>query len=243
MRGELTTHSETNSWMEALDRYSYFVDLSDYEERIRFPDYFSRVIGGDRRSTIEFEDYFRRNAQRSIEVYFEVIFWKLYSQTMIRQKSTSRIINNMLEEEVDPRILYDAIARFITTPNVENLKDFRKLFGIKTNVLAVSLTFPAFLSPQRYPMVDNNVAGWVNENHTKHNRNRHAKLTPFSFGHTSLRDNDFHNCLNWVNWCREMAEVLRKGSKFKWRPRDVEMAVFTSYRCKRHGKPIELSVI
>lgn len=241
--GRLMEQTDTSSWTKALNRYSYFVDLRDYRNHNCFPGYFLRVINGDRRTTIEFEDYFRRNAQQLIEVYFEVVFWKLYSQPMHRQKLTAEIISNMLEGRVEPRMLHDAINRFMATRNLEDLKEFRKLLGIKTHVLAVALTFPAFLSPETHPMVDNNVAYWVNENHSRHNRNRQARLTPFALGKPSLMDNDFDNYLNWVNWCREIAEVLRERTGFEWRTRDVEMAVFTSYRSRRYTTPLKLSVL
>jgi len=227
-----------SSWMEALSSYSYPVDLSCYENGNRFPNHFLREIGGDRDSTIEFEDYFRENAGRSIEVYFEVVFWKLYSRKQIRQRSTTRITEYVLAERIRPSSLYEAIESFADEPTQRNLRMIRKLLGIRTNVLAVALTFPAFLNPKRYPMVDNNVAKWVNANFTRHNRNRQARLTPFTFGYTSLRDNDFGNYLNWIEWCNETAGILTSETNLQWRPRDVEMAVFTAKR-----KDIELAVL
>ena len=226
------------SWIKALNSYSYTVSLSCYEHSNRFPNHFDKYITGDRNSTIEFENYFRKNARRSIEVYFEVVFWKLYSQKRIRQGSTTRIVNYMLRERINPELLYNAIKHFVDVPNRQNLQNIRDLLGIKTDVLAIPLTFPAFLNPKKYPMVDNNVARWVNANFTKHNRNRQARLTPFALGYTSLRDNDFRNYLNWVSWCNEIAQILTNKTSIKWRPRDVEMAVFTAKR-----KDLELNVL
>ena len=226
------------SWINALSNYSYPVILSSYENSGQFPGHFLRDIAGDRGSTIEFEDYFRENARRSIEVYFEVVFWKLYSQKQIRQRSTARITRYVLGERIRPSSLHNAIESFAGEPTRRNLREIRKLLGIGTNVLAVALTFPAFLNPKRYPMVDNNVAKWVNANLTRHNRNRQARLTPFTFGYTSLRDNDFGNYLNWVEWCNETAGILTSETNFQWRPRDVEMVVFTAKR-----KDIELAVL
>lgn len=226
------------TWITALNNYLYPVSLGSYEHSNLFPNYFNKEIKGDRNSTIRFENYFRENAQKSIEVYFEVIFWKLYSRKRDRQRITTRIIMHMLKEKIKPELLYNAIKRFVNTPNINNLHGIRCLLGIKTNVLALALTFPAFLNPERYPMVDKNVAQWVNANFTKHNTNRHARLTRFVLGYTSLRDNDFQNYLNWVNWCNETAKILSNRSNIKWRARDVEMAVFTAKR-----KNLELNVL
>jgi len=225
------------SWIKALNGYFYPVNLSCYENSNRFPNYFEMEITGDRDSTIAFEDYFRKNARRSIEVYFEVVFWKLYSQKQFRQKGTTRIINH-LNKRIHPESLYDAITHFVETPNKQNLKNIRELLGMKSKVLAIALTFPAFFNSEKYPMVDNNVARWVTTNFIKHNRNKQTKLTPFAFGGTSLQDNDFQNYLNWVAWCNEMAEILTDKTSIEWRPRDVEMAIFTAKR-----KELKLNVL
>ena len=218
------------SWINALSNYSYPVNLSSYENSGQFPGHFLRDIAGDRGSTIEFEDYFRENARSSIDVYFEVIFWKLYTRKQIRYKITTRIVNYLQRENINPESLHNAIECFVEEPTQRNLRNIRKLLGIRTNVLAVALTFPAFLNPEKYPMIDNNVAKWVNPNLTLHNRNRQARLTPFAFGYPSLSDNDFGNYLSWVEWCNEMAEVLTSETDLQWRARDVEMAVFTAKR-------------
>ena len=226
------------SWIKALNSYFYPVNLDCYEFRDRFPNHFNREIVGDRNSTIVFENYFRENAQRSIEVYFEVIFWKLYSQKRIRQRSTSRIVNYVLREKIEPKLLYEAIKQFVEVPWRQNLQNIRDLLGIRTHVLAVALTFPAFLNPEKYPMVDNNIARWVNAHFTEHNRNKQAKLTPFSLRYPSLMDDDFPNYLNWVSWCNEMAQILSEKTDIPWRTRDVEMAVFTAKR-----ENLELNVL
>ncbi len=220
------------SWVVALNNYSYPVNLRCYEHADRFPDYFNRDIIGDRNSTTDFENYFREKAQQTIEVYFEVIFWKLYSQANIRQKRTTEMISNILGRATRPSELYNSIRAFAINPNRSNLQNVRLLLSIGTNVLAVPLTFVAFLNPEKYPMVDNVVARWVNANYAEHNRNRQIGLTPFtSTGrYTSLRDIDFPNYLNWAGWCNEIARILTDRTGISWRPRDVEMAVFTAER-------------
>jgi hypothetical protein len=146
-----------------------------------------------------------------------------------------------LERNTQPITLRAAIDNFVLEPNVKNLQAIRKLLGIKTDVLAVALTFPAFLNPEKYPMVDNVVARWINRNYAEHSRNTKNKLTQFvspTYNYTSLRDIDFPNYMNWVNWCNEMANILTNKTTIKWRARDAEMAVFTAQR-----KNLELTAI
>jgi hypothetical protein len=92
------------------------------------------------------------------------------------------------------------------------------------------LTFPALACPEQIPMIDKQVANWVNLNDSEHSINKSKKLTKFKLNYTSLRENDFDNYLNWIKWCRETSDVLTRLTKDKWRPRDVEMAVFTAQR-------------
>jgi hypothetical protein len=97
------------------------------------------------------------------------------------------------------------------------------------------LTFPALAYPEKFPMVDKQIAKWVNLNGANHNININFKLIP-----TSLRENDFDNYLNWVAWCREISATLIKRTTIKWRPRDVEMAVFTAHRNNLLLNPLKI---
>ena len=222
-----------DSWLKARNGYSYPVRLNQYERSTEYTNHFKKNIGGDRASTVSFENYFRKNCVKVVEVYFEVIFWKLYSQPAYRQQGTSRIIDYITERGVPAESLAQSLHTFIEQPNRRNLTKIRKLLGISTNVLAIPLTLVSFYQPENYPMIDNVTAKWVNMYMKRHNECTQAKLTRFSRNYTSLRYNDFENYLNWVNWCNEIAEKLSSQTDLKWRPRDVEMAVFTDYRCNK----------
>lgn len=234
--------NEVRSWLKSLNSYSYPVKLYLYKEAWRFPCHFKKDIIGDRESTMKFENYFREKARQSIEVYFEVIFWKLFSQKNIRDKKTTEIIKEIIERKTKPEELYGAIKDFTVNPSKSKLQELRSLLNIKTNVLAIPLTFVAFFCPEKYPMVDKNVAKWVNKNLAKHNQNRQAKLTPFVSleKSTSLTDVDFQSYLNWVDWCNETAQILTDNTSIKWRARDVEMAVFTAIRTRDN---LELEIL
>ena len=50
------------SWREALDAYSYHVNLGDYKRASQFPSFFNQNISGDRNSMITFENHYQANA-------------------------------------------------------------------------------------------------------------------------------------------------------------------------------------
>lgn len=229
-----------NSWMTVLNSYEYPVDLREFNQRNIFPNNFKDKIAGDRKSTHLFEDYFRENAKNNIAVFIEVIYWKLYSQSRIKDKTTGRIADYLTAKNIKPSALYNEVLAFTSAPSIFNLSRIRNSLGIATNVIAVALTFPAFMDPINLPMVDNQVARWVNMNYKVHNIGKTNKLTPFIMNYTSLRDNDFENYLNWVLWCKEMSLLLSEKTEIKWRARDVEMAVFTSQRSRLHLNPISV---
>jgi len=218
------------TWTKALSDYEYPVRLSDYNRADQFPDHFIHSIPGNRTSTIEFEDRFRADSGNRVEPYFEVVFWKLYSRANWRQKGTDGVVDHVLQAGVTAPDLRTAIDSFVEKPTEPNLSVLRALLGIKTQVLAVALTFPAFVDPVGYPMIDRQTARWITDNHAIHNRNRRNLLTPFQCGYTSLRYNDFPNYLKWVRWCREVADVLTDRTDMEWRARDIDMAVFTAAR-------------
>ena len=218
------------SWIAALNRYSYPVQLSHYKRAYEFPGFFTQDIAGDRASTIEFEDYFRAKSNHCIEPYFEVLYWVLCGQSRRFQRTVNRIVDHVLDERIPPAQLRSAIDDIVETPTRDTVSELRHLLGISAEVLTVALTFPAFVDPTRYPMVDTKAADWITANYLPHNRNSTVRLTPFRFGYTSLRYNDFDNYLNWVHWCRESAGILTDRTGMEWRARDVEMAVFAAAR-------------
>jgi len=227
-----------DSWTRALGAYSYPVNLRDYDRAQEFPGFFHMMIAGDRNSTIAFENHYRETAPHCIAAVFEVVYWKLYSQGARCQRSTNRIVDFVQEHGTTSEQLWDATQRFAESQTINNLKRIRSLLGITTNVLAVALTLPALANPETIPMIDSQVANWVNGNALNHNIARKSKLSPFRMNYTSLRDNDFPNYSNWIAWCREVAQVLAKLTNEDWRARDVEMAVFTAQR-----SGIELNVL
>lgn len=232
------------SWLHALRAYRYPVCLKDFQKALRYPSYFNQSIPGDRDTTIRFEDHFRKNAEK-IEPWFEVVFWKLYSQRRIAQKKTEDIIQQLsLPPKVDPAYLLGTAEKFLTSESREDFETFRQLFRFRSKVIAVVATFPAFLCPERFPMVDTRVAKWVNQHYQVFNdANPDApQLIPSIYGNnnsaTVLTMNDFAFYLRWIHWTRYMAEKLSLATGKSWRPRDVEMAVFTAWGDRGNRHPV-----
>jgi len=104
------------TWVNALKKYSYRVNLAEYKSARDFPNFFNRQIKGDRDSTMLFEDYFRANIQE-VQVWYEVTFWKLYSQKRWRDNRTAELVQRLCaESEVTTRELIPTLESFINDP-------------------------------------------------------------------------------------------------------------------------------
>ncbi len=199
-----------DSWTRALNLYCYPVDLGGYHRHHEFPGFFEILIPGDRRSTIAFENHFRETAPINIAAFLEVVFWKLYSLPLVRQGSTNRIVDYVRNHDIKPNVLWDAVFQFVENQNIGNLRRIRNLLGLRAKVLATTLTFPALACPEKIPMIDKQVAKWVNLNGVNHSINTKNNLTNFNLNNTVLMDNDFDSYLNLIKWCREISEVLTR---------------------------------
>jgi hypothetical protein len=129
------------------------------------------------------------------------------------------------------------------TESMEDFDNFRKLFRFQGEGIAVVATFPAFLDPVNFPMVDRRIAKWVNMHYIQFNATcpDAPQLMPFSSistsPYTTLSMKDFPFYLRWIHWTRSMAEKLTKATGISWRARDVEMAVFTAWGGPRDPHP------
>jgi len=154
-----------DSWTRALNLYCYPVDLGAYHRRREFPGFFEKVIEGDRSSTIAFEEHFRENAPNNNAAFFEVIFWKLFSLPQWRLQKTNERVDYFRNYNVQPMDLWDAVSQFADNQSRGNFRIINGMLGFTTNprVLAVVLTFPALACPDKIPMIDTQVARWVNK--------------------------------------------------------------------------------
>ena len=220
-----------NEWKRALDSYRYSVNPTKRADGDQFPDFFElRMAEGNRTETIEFEDRFRDQALNHIEAWYEVIYWKLFSQGGIGRAKAQDIVSQLSSLGVRPQQLWEACQEYVSDPSRERFDSFRRLFGFKTSSIATIATFPAFVAPDRFPMVDTRVAKWINAEAKNHNsidpQGPQLKEPRLKTGVLQMRHFDFY--MAWVMWCRHTAAKLSNITGEGWRARDVEMAVFTA---------------
>jgi hypothetical protein len=230
------------TWIKARNQYKYPVKLVDYQYANDFEEFFKQEILGDRDSTIAFEDYFRLNAQK-IEVWCEVVFWKLYSQKNHRDTNTKKCLNSWTKNKVTGEDLYKAANNFILNERKDSFNEYRELWPFyKSRVIAVLATHISFLAPDRFPMVDTRIAKWVNSQLDRFNKRdpNGPRLIKSRYGQTkftvlTMADFDFYS--HWICWTRHTANKLSQQTEMKWRARDVEMAVFTAWGDKKCSHP------
>jgi len=112
--------------------------------------------------------------------------------------------------------------------------------------VAVACVFPAFIDPDRFPMVDTRVARWANaflvaDNPSVSEGPRLVAPAYPANGATVLTLSDWPYIESWIHWCRQAAISLSSVTDFNWRARDVEMAIFRAWGSpderKRHRVP------
>jgi hypothetical protein len=236
-----------SSWLRALSEYQYQVDLRKYAFGKDYPDWFNTTLAtGNREETILFENRFRERAGRSLEAWYEVVFWKVFSNGLARNATTQRVINRLSRATAKPVDLERACFEFIAQPSRKSFENLKSRLNQASSGIALAATFPAFLAPDRFPMVDTRVARWVRSNFQFHNSADYLGpqlIPPQSdpdVGTLKMKDFDFY--MTWIHWCRNTARKLTHQTELPWRPRDVEMAVFTAWgRGKKAGADLHLN--
>ena len=219
----------TETWARALDQYRYRVDLTRFTGADEHPSWFDLDTKlGDRLKTIEFEDRFREQAQHRLAVWGEVAFWKLYTMPHVRDGTTQRV----LDVRVRPDELWSACMDYIEVGSRKAFSTFRsKLFASRG--VATAATFPAFICPERFPMVDTQITRWALENGHLHGYSGIGgpdleQVPALKAG--VLKESHWPFIESWIAWCRFTAGKLNRRTGCAWRARDVEMAVFTAQR-------------
>lgn len=224
-----------NEWKRSLDGYRYSVTLQNYENADQYPGFFNFSIPiNDRCSTVSFETHFRELAATNIEAWLEVIFWKMYSQANRRNNITNQVAEHLQAENVSPQTLLEACQNYIENDTRPHLDTIRQLLGFNSSAIAIAATFPAFLRPDLFPMVDTRIAKWVGQNmqaHNDANPNDPQLVRPryLDTQATVLTLTDFEFVYSWNRWCRHKSNQLNDVTSINWRPRDVEMAVFNAW--------------
>lgn len=224
----------SKQWLETLKAYCYEVDLTLFEARSKYPGWFVDRIEGTRDATMSFEDRFRSLAAQHLEAWYEVVFWKMFSQGR-RDKTTREAISKIEASSLGARDLYNHCCEYVRKPTKDSLQSFVELlWGKGHRTVAVACVFPAFVEPDRFPLVDTRVAKWAIAclRHQNAADPQGPQLVPPAYpnnGSTVLTLSDWPFIESWVYWCRNTANKLRSQTGFDWRPRDVEMAVFRAW--------------
>ena len=221
-----------HTWTDALEKYRYPVDLQGFADAGHYPGWFEvNIYPGDPLQTMGFETRFREQARDHLEAWAEVVFWKLYSIGSGRAARTTR---NLLARETAIEDLWARCMAYVERPDRGTFRAFRRKLGFAAPVVATAATFPAFVCPRDFPMVDTQVARWAIQNHDRH---RYADVGgPDLQGVESLptvgvlRESHWSFVESWIEWCRFTARELGHRTGRVWRARDVEMAVFTAQR-------------
>ena len=180
------------SWQEARDAYWY--------------------DGRSREETLAFQLYFKRRARRELDAWYEVVRWK-------SPRSAGKTRNYIQQTGITANALLRRCQNYMKNPTVYTFRSFRTQIA-KTDVVATSATFPAFLRPDLFPMVDTQVTKWVENNPWT------GMVAPRLGKAEVLHERHWNYIWEWIQWCRETATTLGPD----WTPRDVEMAVFTAQR-------------
>ncbi len=237
----MTTY-QAEQWQQALSSYRYPIDrASELLFRVRFrlaERWFNFDLErGDRDDTMRFEARFREFAPRSIEAWYEVIFWKLASSGKLGEYLAGRLVENLREIGYRAPDIWNACSDFVESGGQHEFKMLQELLFLTSGGIPVASAFPAFMCPERFPLCDRWIAKWVCRYFDGNPAEAEARglLLPSEafLRHkkaTLALPGDWKFYSQWTRWCRTVAEVLSESTGFKWRVRDVEMAVFMNAR-------------
>lgn len=183
-----------------------------------------------------FEERLRRLACDHLEAWYEVVFWKNYSLQAFRNRNTSGFAKHL--EGASPSKLWESCMKFVAEGTRDSFEKFLDALGITSGGLAIPATFVSFAAPQRFPMVDIQIARWIGEH-----PERLRVLSPEGPSVSSpkfpgnkkkrLEMDDFDFMQSWTEWCRDTASRLSQSYREPWRARDVEMAVWAIAKSER----------
>lgn len=223
-----------HTWQDALNAYRYPVDLADFSGAQSHDGWFIQNTGeGGRQETIAFEDRFRELGPYQVEAWYEVVFWKLYTTPQFRQQTTQDVILRLTDDRTTAARLWEICSNYVEYPSRRTFQNFRQNLFV-SNVVATAATFPAFIDPERFPMIDTNIVRWAYEHGEEHNYRAMGGPNLVRIPHLGpgrvLNERHWLFIESWIEWCRFTAGILNQRAGHHWRTRDVEMAVFTAQR-------------
>ena len=229
---------DADNWERALDSYRYPVDLTVFRDAPEHGGWFERkIVPGNRVQTMSFEDHFRARAPDHLEAWGEVVFWKFFSGGGGRAAEKA---SALLGSSAAPADLWSSCANYVADPNLQSFRTFRRML-LTRPVVATAATFPAFICPEKFPMVNTKVTRWANENGLAHRYSGvggpDLERVPVLRPGAVLKEAHWCFVESWIAWCQFTAGILSQRTAQVWRARDVEMAVSSAQ--KSNGLQLE----
>ena len=157
------------------------------------------------------------------------MFWKLYRRQGIAKKQARAL----LDSGISAADLWSSCADYIENPDRATFSAFRKIL-FSSPVVATAAMFPAFICPEKFPMVDTQIAKWALANGQSQGYSAidgpDLACVPDVRGGV-VEERHWQFVESWIAWCQFTARKVSQCSGRAWRARDVEMAVFTAQRC------------
>ena len=108
-------------------------------------------------------------------------------------------------------------------------------------MVATAATFPAFICPEKFPMVDVQVAKWARTSgrlHVSSNYGCQLLCPPDLTPGQVVKEGHWPFVESWIGWCRSTACELSRRTNFAWARPGRRMAVYTAQRCRLTLNPL-----
>ena len=210
------------SWVNALEKYSWRVDLGRFKRAADYPGYFNRVIRPA--DVVAFENQFRGaiDGTGSFEIAGEVCFWKSH------RNNTQKLLT-YLAERVNWDRFVRAIKQVAASPSHDNFVALQSACS-QPSGFATPITFLAFYKPTEYPMVDKHIANWWAVNKAKYGYEASPKFSQRGDGLIQRSKQSWNAYIAWTRFCCDYAARMAKNCGVNWRARDIEMAVWEAQK-------------
>ena len=119
----------------------------------------------------------------------------------------TRVLEALAERDLnalDVLVVYVDGIVFVSTPSLRKFRVFRdQLF--QTPTVATAATFPAFMRPKQFPMVDRRITAWASRNGCLHSYAEvdgpELRCVP-ALGKDVLQDHHWPFIESWIAWCQ-----------------------------------------
>jgi len=192
---------------------------------------------------MRFELRFREFGPRFIEAWYEAIFWKFASAGRRGEYFATQMVEKLRKGDNSAAVIWAACEDFIDTGKLNAFKNLQFKLSMTGSAIPVTATFPAFVCPDRFPMVDRWIANWIvkyREAYRNHSGGLLAPSESYLRGNrtTLMISSDWEFYTRWIEWSRAAAQILTESTGFPWRARDVKMAAFTNARMNSPMLPL-----